>query len=147
MAALAAALVLSMSLLAAGVTAKKKLRHVGTSVTVESSAVQKGKRLVVVNAVVQSSEPRCERQRSVLLYEVGPSGDFVGGAIGHAVSQGGNARGEVTVQGEAPKKIKPDRRFRLEVVGRKVKIGGVQMICKRSVSVQFQGDLSTPTVP
>ena len=54
----------------------------------------------------------------MLLYEVGPNGDFVGGAIGHGVSQGGNQRGQVTVQGTAAKKIKPDRRFRLEVVGR-----------------------------
>ena len=77
----------------------------------------------------------------MLLYEVGPSGDFVGGAIGHGVSQGGNQRGQVTVVGKAAKKIKPDRRFRLEVVARNVKVKGKEQICKRGVSVEFAGNL------
>jgi hypothetical protein len=119
-----------------------KTKRFGTSTEVTTSAIQKGKRAVVVTGVLQSSEPRCERQRSVLLYEVGPSGDFVGGAIGHGVSAGGSRRGQVTIEGEAAKKIKPDRRFRLEAVGRKVKIKGKVYICKRGVSVMFPGDFN-----
>jgi hypothetical protein len=77
----------------------------------------------------------------VLLYEVGPGGDFVGGAIGHGVSQGGTARGQVTVVGTPTKKIKPDRRFRVEVVARLIKVKGQTLICKRGVSVEFAGNL------
>ena len=142
MVALAVAAAVCMTSFAAVVSGKSKVRRVGTSMQVETSTVQKGKRDVVVTGVIQSSVPRCERQRSVLLYEVGPTGSFVGGAIGHGVSQGGSALGQVTIEGVAPKKIKPDRRFRLEAVGRKVKVKGQEMICKRGVSVMFPGDFN-----
>jgi hypothetical protein len=132
----------AMSLFAVGAVGKAKVKRVGTTTQVETSAVQKGKRGVVVTGVLQSSLPRCERQRSVLLYEVGPSGSFVGGAIGHGVSAGGSSRGQVTIEGVTPKKIKPDRRFRLEAVGRKVKVKGKEYICKRGVSVMFPGDFN-----
>ncbi|HET8975335.1 MAG TPA: hypothetical protein VFN15_01800 [Solirubrobacterales bacterium] len=138
--ALAVAAAVCMTSFAAVVSGKGKIRRVGTSMQVETSQIQKGKRGVVVTGVVQSSVPRCERQRSVLLYEVGPTGDFVGGAIGHGVTQGGAQRGQVTIDGVAPKKIKPDRSFRMEAVGRKVKVKGKELICKRGVSVMFPGD-------
>jgi hypothetical protein len=139
--ALVVAVAVCMASFAAVVSGQKsKIRRVGTSVSAETAQIQKGKRQVDVTGVVQSSVARCERQRSVLLYEVGPTGDFVGGAIGHGVSQGGTQRGQVSIEGFAPKKIKPDRRFRLEAVGRKVKIKGQEIICKRGVSVMFPGD-------
>jgi hypothetical protein len=134
--------VLCLSVASGTAVGKKKVRHIGSSVIAQSSTVAKGNRQLTVNGVVQSSEPRCERQRSVLLYEVGPGGDFVGGAIGHGVSQGGTQRGQVTVVGMATKKIKPDRRFRLEVVARTIKVKGQSMICKRGVSVLFAGKLT-----
>jgi hypothetical protein len=137
--ALAVAAAVCMTSFAAVVSGKSKIRRVGTTTQVETSQVQKGKRQVVVTGVLQSSVPRCERQRSVLLYEVGPTGQFVGGAIGHGVSEGGAQLGQVTITGIAPKKIKPDRRFRLEAVGRKVRVKGQEMICKRGVSVMFPG--------
>jgi hypothetical protein len=138
--ALCACTALSLSLFAVAATGAKKAQRVGTSTQVETSAIQKGKKKVVVNGVLQSSLARCERQRSVLLYEVGPTGDFVGGAIGHGVSDGGSTRGQVTIQGTTPKKIKPGREFRLEAVGRTVKVKGKTIICKRGVSVAFPGD-------
>jgi hypothetical protein len=96
----------------------------------------------VVTGDLQSSVARFERQRSVLLYEAGPTGDFRGGAIGHGVSQGGARSGQVTITGVAPKKITPNRKFRLEAVGRTVKVKGQQIICKRGVSVLFPGDFN-----
>ncbi len=128
---------LCMSLFAAGVVGKSKLRRVGTSTQVETS--QHGKRNIVVTGVLQSPVARCERQRSVLLYWLSPGGDFVGGALGHAVSRGGSARGQFEISGIAPKKIKDSRRFRVEAVGRKVKIKRKEVICKRGVSVAFPG--------
>jgi hypothetical protein len=53
----------------------------------------------VVTGDLQSSVARFERQRSVLLYEAGPTGDFRDGAIGHGVSQGGAQSGQVTITG------------------------------------------------
>jgi hypothetical protein len=143
-AALAAAACAALCLSVASGTAvgKKKVRHIGTTVTVQSSTVAKGNRKLTVNGVVQSSEPRCERQRSVLLYEVGPGGDFVGGHIGDGVSLGGAQRGQVTLGGTPTKKIKSDRRFRVEVVARKIKVKGQTLICKRGVSVEFAGNLT-----
>jgi hypothetical protein len=139
--ALVVAVAVCMASFAAVVSGQKsKIRRVGTAVSAETAQIQKGKRQVDVTGVVQSSVARCERQRSVLLYEVGPTGDFVGGAIGHGVSQGGAQRGQVSIEGFAPKKIKPNRRFRLEAVGRKVKVKGKEIICKRGVSVMFPGD-------
>ncbi|MSO41469.1 MAG: hypothetical protein EXQ70_06185 [Solirubrobacterales bacterium] len=130
---------------AAGAPGKKKDRHIGTKVEATASAVKKGRRALTVSGQVTSKLPRCERQRSVLLYEVGPNGDFVGGAIGHGVSRGGSKRGQVTIAGLAPKKIKPSRRFRIEAVGRRVKVkvkGKKQeIICKRGVSVEFPGNI------
>ncbi|MBM3666130.1 MAG: hypothetical protein FJW90_01380 [Actinobacteria bacterium] len=131
-AALSACLIVS----AVGV-GKSKIKRVGTSAQVETSA--HGKRNIVVTGVLQSSLPRCERQRSVLLYWLAPNDDFQGAALGHAVSKGGSARGQFEIIGEAPKKIKNSRRFRVEAVGRKVKVKGKEVICKRGVSVAFPG--------
>ena len=82
----------------------------------------------------------------MLLYEVGPTGDFIGGAIGHGVSQGGGQLGQVTVEGITTKKISPTRRFRLEAVGREVKIKGKEVTCKRGVSASFLANFNpSPT--
>ena len=140
--AAAACAALCLSVASGTAVGKKKVRHVGTTVTVQSSTIAKGNRQLTVSGVVQSSVAKCERDRSVLLYEVGPNGDFVGGAIGHGVSLGGGQRGQVTVVGDATKKIKPDRRFRVEVVAREIKVKGQTMICKRGVSVEFAGNLT-----
>jgi hypothetical protein len=140
--AAAACAALCLSVASGTAVAKKKVRHIGTTVTVQSSTTAKGDRQLTVSGVVQSSVAKCERQRSVLLYEVGPTGDFVGGAIGHGVSLGGTQRGQVTVVGTPTKKIKPDRRFRVEVVARRIKVKGQTMICKRAVSVEFAGNLT-----
>jgi hypothetical protein len=129
---------LCMSLFAAGVTGKSKIKRVGTSALVETS--QHGKRNIVVTGVIQSPVARCERQRSILLYWLSPKLDFQGPALGHAVSRGGSARGQFEITGIAPKKIKNSRRFRVEAVGRKVKVKGKEMICKRGVSVAFPGE-------
>jgi hypothetical protein len=129
----------ALSIACAGIAvAQKKDQHVGASTTVETSTL-KGKRSIVVSGVVQSSLPRCERQRSVLLYEAGASGSITGGAIGHAVTEGGAERGQFTIRGFAPKRIRADRRFIVETVGRRVKVKGTEVICKRSVSVEFPG--------
>ncbi len=134
-------LALSASLLVSAIgVGKSKIRRVGTSTEIESST--HGKRNIVVTGVIQSSVPRCERQRSVLLYWLAPNDDFQGGALGHAVSKGGSARGQFEIIGEAPKKIKNSRRFRVEAVGRKVKVKGKEMICKRGVSVAFPGNFN-----
>jgi hypothetical protein len=138
---LVGAAALCMSAVAPAVTGKSKISRVGTSTEVETSTV-KGKRQIVVTGLLESSLPRCERQRSVLLYEAGSSGDITGGAIGHGVSEGGTSRGEFTITGLAPKRIKDSRRFILEAVGRKVKVKGKEAICKRGVSVEFPGNFA-----
>lgn len=140
--AAAACTALCLSVATGTAVGKKKVKHPATTVTVQSSTVAKGNRQLTVNGVVQSPVAKCERDRSVLLYEVGPSGDFVGGAIGHGVSLGGAQRGQVTVVGDATKRIKPDRRFRVEVVAREIKVKGQTMVCKRAVSVEFAGNLT-----
>lgn len=137
--AIAGALALCMSLFAAGVSGKSKIRRVGTSTQVEESA-QVGKRNITVSGVIQSPVAKCERGRSVLLYQDGPGGTYVGNALGHGVTAGGSARGEFTISGISPKKILPSRRFRVEAVGRKVIVKGKSVICKRGVSVQFPAD-------
>jgi hypothetical protein len=144
MVAVGGAAILCLSLFTAGVVGKPKDQRVGTSTQVETSKIVKGKKSVIVTGELQSGDPRCERQRSVLLYEAGPTGDFRGGAIGHGVSQGGAQRGQFTITGIAPKKITPNRKFRLEAVGRTVKVKGVQIICKRGVSVLFPGNFNQP---
>ena len=133
---------LCLSLFAVGVSGKSKVRRVGTSTQIEESA-KVGKRNITVNGVLQSSVARCERSRSVLLYQDGPGGTFAGGALGHAVSLGGSARGEFTISGISPKKILPSRRFRVEAVGTKVRVKGKTVICKRGVSVQFPADFGS----
>jgi hypothetical protein len=142
---LAAVACAALCLSVAGGTAvakKKKIRQVGNTITVQNSAIAKGNRKLTVSGVVQSSVPKCERDRSVLLYEVGPGGDFIGGAIGHGVSLGGAQRGQVTVVGIPAKKIKADRRFRVEVVSRRIEVKGTPMVCKRGVSVEFAGNFT-----
>jgi hypothetical protein len=137
LAALSGAVALCLGLATAG-TAAKRVQHIGASTTIETSVV-KGKRSITVTGVVQSSVARCERQRSVLLYEASASGNITGAAIGHGVSQGGNSRGQFTIQGLAPKRILSTRRFIAESVARNVKVNGQEKICKRSVSVEFPG--------
>jgi hypothetical protein len=138
--ALAGVLALSLTVFAVGVSGKSKIRRVGTSVQVEESS-KTGKRNITVGGVIQSSVPKCERGRSVLLYQDGPGGTYVGNALGHAVTLGGNSRGgEFTIAGISPKKILNSRRFRVEAVGRKVVVKGKSVICKRGVSVQFPAD-------
>jgi len=137
MVVLGGAVVLSLSLAVTGIAAKR-VQHIGVSAEVETSKV-KGKRNITVTGVLESSAARCERQRSVLLYEAGASGNITGGAIGHAVSEGGADRGQFTIVGKTPKKILPDRRFIAEAVARNVKIKGQEKICKRGVSVEFPG--------
>jgi len=129
---------LALSLATAGVVvAKKKAPHPGTSTEIDSSV--HGKRNITVTGVVQSRIPKCERDRSLLLYQDGPGAGFIGPAIGHAISQGGANRGQFEVTGIAPKKILPSRRFRVEAVGRTVVVKGKTYVCKRGVSVQFPG--------
>jgi hypothetical protein len=129
---------LCLSLFAVGVSGKSKIRRVGTSTQVETST--HGKRNIVVTGVLQSAVPKCERDRSVLLYQDGPGGTYVGAALGHSTSVGGTNRGQFEISGLAPKKILASRRFRIEAVGRKVIVKGKSVICKRGVSVQFPGD-------
>jgi hypothetical protein len=116
-----------------------KSQRVGTATTVETSAVQ-GAKKIVVTGVLQSVQARCERQRSVLLYEAGPTDELVGPAIGHAVSQGGAARGSFTIAGKTVKKISPNRHFIVESVQRKVRIKKKSFVCKRGVSIDFPGN-------
>ena len=139
--AIVGALVLCLSLFAVGVSGKSKIRRVGTSTQVTESAVI-GKRNITVTGVIQSSVPKCERDRSILLYQDGPGGTFVGAALGHAVSEGGANRGEFTIAGVSPKKILSSRRFRAEATGKKITVKGKRVICKRGVSVQFPGDFN-----
>lgn len=134
--ALAGVLALSLTVFAVGVSGKSKIRRVGSSTQVEQSN-QSGKRNITVSGVVQSAVPKCERDRSVLLYQDGPRGTYVGGALGHGVTEGGSSRGEFTIAGISPKKILASRRFRVETVGKKVIVKGKPVICKRGVSVQF----------
>jgi hypothetical protein len=133
--AIVGALALCLSLFAVGVSGKSKIRRVGSSTQVETST--HGKRNIVVTGLVQSSVAKCERDRSVLLYQDGPGGTFVGAALGHSTSVGGSNRGQFEISGLAPKKILASRRFRVETVGRKVTVKGKRVICKRGVSVQF----------
>jgi len=129
---------LCLSLATAGVVvAKKKAPHPGTSTEVESAT--HGKRNITVTGVVQSRIPKCERDRSLLLYQDGPGAGFIGGALGHSISQGGANRGQYEITGIAPKKILPSRRFRVEAVARVVVVKGQTYVCKRGVSVQFPG--------
>ncbi|MDP9189213.1 MAG: hypothetical protein M3O25_08185 [Actinomycetota bacterium] len=137
--AVASVVVLGLSLFAVSSSAGKKAQRLGTSTQVETSA-KGNKRSLTVTGELQSPLPRCERQRSVLLYEAGPTGEIAGGAIGHGVSQGGASRGQFTITGDATKKITPTRRFILEAVGRTVKVKGKEVICKRGVSVSFLAD-------
>ena len=141
--AIGGALLISLSLAVAGFAAKR-VQHVGVSPEVETSVV-KGTKKVTVTGVLESSLARCERQRSVLLYEANSSGDISGAAIGHGVSEGGADRGQFEVTGKASKQIRSDRRFILEAVGRRVKVKGQEKICKRGVSVEFPGNFNPPT--
>ena len=84
--AIVGALALCLSLFAVGVSGKSKIRRVGSSTQVETST--HGKRNIVVTGLVQSSVAKCERDRSVLLYQDGPGGTFVGAALGHSTSVG-----------------------------------------------------------
>ena len=115
-----------------------KTQRVGTATQVETSVIQGAKKLTV-SGVLQSVQPRCERQRSVLLYEAGPTDELLGAAIGHGVSQGGAARGQFVVEGKTVKKISPNRHFIVESVQRKVRIKGKSFVCKRGVSIDFPG--------
>jgi hypothetical protein len=133
---------LCLSLFAVGVSGKSKTRRVGSATQVETST-QTGKRNLTVTGIVQSPVAKCERARSVLLYQDGPRGTYVGEALGHSVTEGGGQRGEFTIAGVSPKAIKGTRRFRVETVGRKILVKGKPVICKRGVSVQFPSNFGS----
>jgi len=137
----AGAVALSLSMSAVGSGAKSKKPRLGTSTEIETST-KAGPKKLVVTGVLQSAVPRCERQRSVLLYEAGPNGDLVGGAIAHAVTSGGALRGQFTLKGKTVKRISATRRFVVEAVGREVKINGKEETCKRGVSAGFLSDFN-----
>ena len=138
--AIVGALALCLSLFAVGVSGKSKIRRVGSSTQVETST-RHGKRNITVTGLVQSSVPKCERDRSVLLYQDGPGGTFVGAALGHGVSEGGANRGEFTIAGvgaeEDPGRSGASASRRSAARSR---VKGKRVICKRGVSVQFPGD-------
>ena len=138
---------IGLSAFAVSSGAKSKIQRLGTSTEVETSTQAKNNKALTVTALVESSTPRCERQRSVLLFEAGPKGTLVGAAVGHGVTQGGGQLGQVTIEGITTKKITPTRRFILETVGRKVKIKGKEVICKRGVSVSFLANFNPSPSP
>ena len=132
----AGALVLAVAVASPGI-AGKKLQKVGASVQVTESVLQKGFKMVEADGIIQSSLPRCERQRSVSLYFASPSGQESGPAIGRTTSAGSTQKGRFSVTGTSSTKIKPNDELLFVVAQRKVKVKGVQKICKRAVSVAF----------
>src|SRR5256885_1401391 len=103
--AVAAALCL---VLAATVFAGPKTKRVSVVVDATSAKIVKGskQKQLQVTAQLDSSFARCERQRNVLLYR-SANGALSGPAIGNATSQGGGAKGHVTITGTSSTKIKP----------------------------------------
>ena len=127
--------------LAATVFAGPKTKRVSVVVDANSAQIVKGSKLkqLRVTAQLDSSFARCERQRSVLLYR-SVNGGLSGPAIGKATSQGGGAKGSVTITGTSSTKIKPTDEFLAIAAQRKVKIKGKAYVCKRGVSPAFSAN-------
>ena len=144
MASKAIALLITVALcllLAATVLAGPKTKRVSVVVDATSAQVVKGskQKQLRVTAQLDSSFARCERQRSVLLYR-SVNGGLSGPAIGKATSQGGGAKGSVTITGTSSTKIKPTDEFLAIAAQRKVKIKGKAYVCKRGVSPAFSAN-------
>jgi hypothetical protein len=137
---LAAAMGLCL-VLAATVLAGPKTKRVSVVVDTTSAQIVKGskQKQLRVTAQLDSSFARCERQRSVLLYR-SANGALSGPAIGKATSQGGGAKGSVTITGTSSTKIKPTDQFLAIAAQRKVKIKGKAYVCKRGVSPVFSAN-------
>jgi hypothetical protein len=127
--------------LATTVLAGPKTKRVSVVVDATSAQIVKGSKLkqLRVTAQLDSSFARCERQRSVLLYR-SVNGALSGPAIGKATSQGGGAKGSVTITGTSSTKIKPTDEFLAIAAQRKVKIKGKAYVCKRGVSPAFSAN-------
>ena len=143
MASKAIALLITVALcllLAATVLAGPKTKRVSVVVDATSAQVKGSKQKQLrVTAQLDSSFARCERQRSVLLYR-SANGALSGPAIGKATSQGGGAKGSVTITGTSSTKIKPTDEFLAIAAQRKVKIKGKAYVCKRGVSPAFSAN-------
>jgi FlaG/FlaF family flagellin (archaellin) len=126
---------------AATVFAGPKTKRVSVVVDATSAQIVKGSKLkqLRVTAQLDSSFARCERQRSVLLYR-SVNGGLSGPVIGKATSQGGGAKGSVTITGISSTKIKPTDEFLAIAAQRKVKIKGKAYVCKRGVSPAFSAN-------
>jgi hypothetical protein len=138
--ALAATGALSV-ILAATAFAGPKTKRVSVIVNATSAQIVKGskQKKLQVNAQLDSSFSRCERQRNVLLYR-SVNGGLSGPAIGKATSQGGGSKGRVTITGTSSTKIKPTDEFLAIAAQRKVKIKGKAFVCKRGVSAAFSAN-------
>jgi hypothetical protein len=144
MASKAIALLIAVALcllLAASVLAGPKTKRVSVVVDTTSAQIVKGskQKQLRVTGQLDSSFARCERQRSVLLYR-SVNGALSGPAIGKATSQGGGAKGSVTITGTSSAKIKPTDEFLAIAAQRKVKIKGKAYVCKRGVSAAFSAN-------
>ena len=128
-------------ILAATGFAGKKTKRVSVVVDATSAQIVKGskQKQLKVTAQLDSSFARCERQRTVLLYR-SANGGLSGPAIGRATSQGGGAKGKVTITGTSSTKIKPADEFLAIAAQRKVKIKGKAFVCKRGVSAAFSAN-------
>jgi hypothetical protein len=128
-------------ILAATGFAGKKTKRVSVVVDATSAQIVKGSKQMQLQMTAQldSSFARCERQRSVLLYR-SVNGGLSGPAIGKATSQGGGAKGQVTITGTSSTKIKPTDEFLAIAAQRKVKIKGKAYVCKRGVSPTFSAN-------
>lgn len=126
----------------AATTALAKTPKRSTSVEVQRSAIQKGKKKVEVTGKLSSRLFRCQRQRRMLLFVSGPGGTVTGPAIGSATSSGGSADGEFTIRGKASEKITPTTEFLVVAQKRRVKVKRTEYLCRRGVSASFPGDFS-----
>ena len=128
-------------ILAATALAGPKTKRVSVIVNATSAQIVKGskQKQLKVNAQLDSSFARCERQRTVLVYR-SVNGGLSGPAIGKATSQGGGSKGRVTITGTSSTKIKPTDEFLAIAAQRKVKIKGQAFVCKRGVSAAFSAN-------
>ena len=127
--------------LAATGFAGKKTKRVSVVVDATSATIVKGskQKQLQVDAQLESTFARCERQRTVLLYR-SANGALSGPALGKATSQGGGDKGRVTITGTSSTKIKPTDEFLAIAAQRKVKIKGKAFVCKRGVSAAFSAN-------
>ncbi len=129
------------AILAATALAGPKTKRVSVIVNATSAQIVKGskQKQLQVNAQLDSSFARCERQRTVLLYR-SANGALSGPPIGRATSRGGGDKGHVTITGISSTKIKPTDEFLAIAAERKVKIKGKAYVCKRGVSAAFSAN-------